>query len=454
MSVILSLVLAAIQAIVQVAVICTFGHILARKGYLSQPLQKGLSILSVKFFTPCLLFANTAASVTWDNFIQLWPLPVYFILFSCSAWLLAKAAARPLGLTVAQTRFVTAVLMFSNTNSLPIGLIESLTMSGAVAWLRWHDDDKHSLVAARGIAYIVFYSILGNVVRWSYGAHLLEQDLDAPQDVVVASNSPSSAHTTLAPAKDAASGAGGHGPTIYSAQYLAKTGEGSLSRYPTLRRWWRRTRRACKPIVHYIKPVLTAPFLAALLGLVAALSPLRHLLIEPDGLLHATLFAAIRDCGEAAVPVILVCLGAQLTTLAMHRPAAIAPSQDGYTALEANLLPVSGTSSTITPYPSYRLVVPFVIVSRLVLLPAIALAIVWVTLPFAGGLREDPMFLFTVLLIGACPTTINLMTVCQANGQFERPMGRVLMWEYLLSGLSMVGWCIVFLWIAKRDDIV
>ncbi|KAI9594133.1 auxin efflux carrier [Syncephalis fuscata] len=615
MSVFATLAFAALQAIAQVAVICSFGHILARKGYLSQPLQKGLSVLSVKFFTPCLLFANTAASVNRDNFIQLWPLPIYFILFSSAAWLLAKAAVRPLGLTVAQTRFVISTLMFSNTNSLPIGLIESLTMSGAIAWLRWHEDDKNSLIAARGIAYIVFYSILGNVVRWSYGAHLLSSDLDAPTDTVQFNSNRS---------------------TIYSAQYLTKPGK--LSRYPSyesnqsnislhithhddcansgdnanerqsllhpgrpaalapasktrsapnsaaldtdklililsdestpdrtdsespasgrsgsrryrdygtslpnstfnseaptpvdnsdvecdavatspispgrfspcsgsirrshrppplnlhsdsrgsdsdslytppqvhsetrgllvrrsrrrshqrrpsihpgraLRRMGRRLRRVLKPIHHYLKPVLTAPFLAALLGLLVALSPLRDLLIESDGLLHATLFSAIRSCGEAAVPVILVCLGAQLTTLAQHRPA------EENDTFETSLLPSNGIPLRRS-YPSYRHVVPFVIFSRLFLLPAISLAIVWVTLPFAGGLRDDPMFLFTVLLIGACPTAINLMTVCQANGHFERPMGRVLMWEYLLSGCSMVCWCVTFLWLASKHAV-
>jgi predicted permease len=613
MSVFTSLALAALQAIIQVAVICLFGHILARKGYLSQPLQKGLSILSVKFFTPCLLFANTAASVTWDNFTQLWPLPVYFLLFSGAAWLLAKAAVRPLQLTVAQTRFVTATLMFSNTNSLPIGLIESLTMSGAVAWLRWHEDDKNSLIAARGIAYIVFYSILGNVVRWSYGAYLLGNDLDAPEDMVVSSastttlavtrmdsnrstiynsygksmrnkssdtlaenshpsgNDQISLHVTLhnegpnsgdesdvderqhllppqqtirslptprpgnakgsefetdklllvlseesameetdsepPQANHAASAATGQRSTassfwgfnseavtpinsdmegdaphttdhsanpsafrrvrrqplrsrgawqgsdsdslyeahgIRSESHCLLGGGGASSRATgirrTLRRSVRRIRHAFKPVYHYLKPVLTAPFLAALLGLMVALSPLRSILIESDGALHTTLFAAVRTCGEAAVPVILVCLGAQLTTLAQHQPTGPGDSME------------AGTPRSLPPgYPSYRHVIPFIIVGRLIILPAIALAIVWFTLPFAGGLKEDPMFFFTVLLVGACPTAINLMTVCQANGHFEHPMGRVLMWEYLLSACSMVCWCVAFLWMAKKN---
>jgi predicted permease len=439
---VIQLALSALQAIAQVAVVCSFGHILARKGYLNHQLQKGLSTLSVKFFTPCLLFANTAASVTRDNFLQLWPLPVYFILFSATAWLIARIGATCFGFTKSQTRFTIATLMFSNTNSLPIGLIESLAMSGAAVWLHWREDESREALAARGIAYVVFYSILGNVIRWSYGVFLLEHDLDAVStNACITSNTSdthpiqkpsrkgklpaidveranrrssassisSSSHASLvatstpherSPLLDSTSRTYLRPPTILltgpahqaslvveedthpdastrilpsSTSYFASSTttpvdsseSDSDSEYedvcdtiivdrmtidkdeddqiecerlldqdgspnvpdhphrPPHRSFSRRLRHVIHRIKHYLasvhhflRPILTAPFLAALFGLLVALTPLRSLLVDPDAPLRTTLFAAVKSCGNAAVPVILICLGAQLTTLA------------------------------------------------------------------------------------------------------------------------------------------
>ena len=58
-----------------------------------------------------------------------------------------------------------------NSNSLPIALMQSLVVT--VPGLRWEaDDDKNSMLA-RALTYLVLYSTLGMVVRWSYGVRLL-----------------------------------------------------------------------------------------------------------------------------------------------------------------------------------------------------------------------------------------------------------------------------------------
>lgn len=66
-----------------------------------------------------------------------------------------------------------AASMFMNSNSLPIALMQSLVV--AVPALRWEaDDDKNSMLA-RVLTYLVLYSTLGMVIRWSYGVRLLSQ---------------------------------------------------------------------------------------------------------------------------------------------------------------------------------------------------------------------------------------------------------------------------------------
>lgn len=66
-----------------------------------------------------------------------------------------------------------AASMFMNSNSLPIALMQSLVVT--VPGLKWDDDDNKNVMLGRALTYLVLYSTLGMVVRWSYGVRLLSQ---------------------------------------------------------------------------------------------------------------------------------------------------------------------------------------------------------------------------------------------------------------------------------------
>ena len=70
-----------------------------------------------------------------------------------------------------QRSFAVAASMFMNSNSLPIALMQSLVVT--VPSLRWDADDEKNSMLARALTYLVLYSTLGMVVRWSYGVRLL-----------------------------------------------------------------------------------------------------------------------------------------------------------------------------------------------------------------------------------------------------------------------------------------
>ncbi|RKP13800.1 auxin efflux carrier [Piptocephalis cylindrospora] len=569
MNILTTLALASLQSIAQVACIALFGHILARKAILAPQLQRGLSQLSITFFTPCLLFANTASSITADTILTLWPLPCYFFLFALTAYITGSIGAWAFGFTRAQKDFTIATLMFSNTNTLPIGLVQSLVFSAALPWLTLVEGEEATTVASRGIAYIVFYSLLGNVVRWSYGTSLLDSDQDA--EALSSSTSASiSTDDPLGPAparsNTAFSCPGRFEPSpslLYPTVRLADPSEehededtssmtpttlisasstrpttpyqqegmqeghtgasssssstyGSLSagtRVPSpshfssgvhgddmegeegtpllihrkgkddpappslYRRLLNRARdltprciqsdgviaqfflRIRNFLTRITRPFRNPPIIGALLGLVVALVPPLHDLLVPMGApLHATLFIAIRACGTAAVPLILVCLGAQLTSLSARtsrRDEGDEMTRSGMA--RADLIPTPTTTSSLSSfpspypvrYPSYSRVLAFVTLARLLLLPALVLLVTYWTLPYVGALGKDPMFLMTVLLLGSCPTAINLMTVCQARGCYETPMGKALLAQYLGTTITMVGWCMLFLYVVK-----
>lgn len=70
------------------------------------------------------------------------------------------------------------VLMPSDySNSLPIGLMQSLTYT--VDELHWGKHDSHEAMLGRALSYLVLFSTLGIILRWSYGIKLLSTADDA-----------------------------------------------------------------------------------------------------------------------------------------------------------------------------------------------------------------------------------------------------------------------------------
>lgn len=57
------------------------------------------------------------------------------------------------------------------SNSLPIALIQSLVIE--VPHLKWGDDDTKDQMLGRALTYLVLYSTLGMMLRWSWGVKLL-----------------------------------------------------------------------------------------------------------------------------------------------------------------------------------------------------------------------------------------------------------------------------------------
>lgn len=81
--------------------------------------------------------------------------------------------SRAFGFGKRPANFVTAMGVFGNSNSLPISLVISLSQT--LKGLHWDKipGDNDDEVAARGILYLLIFQQLGQLVRWSWGYHVL-----------------------------------------------------------------------------------------------------------------------------------------------------------------------------------------------------------------------------------------------------------------------------------------
>ncbi|KAG0099663.1 hypothetical protein BGZ93_006471 [Podila epicladia] len=351
---------AAAEAVSQVLVVVACGVILSKTGYLSQTAQKSISKVNLYFMTPCLLFTKIASTINWTQFKAFWPIPAFYVFFSSISWGVAKVGSRLLGFSKDEEKFVIASVLFSNTNSLPMALLQSLAFSAAGTRLLRDENDTKIEVAARGISYILFYAIFGNLVRWSYGFSLLvpqdEQVENQEEEPVLYQPQPLPAQSILINVDGPSSRRSDASTLTIPSIYRSETERDDMATpkpntyQPTFipnpqpidqnslhplsltsstlnpgRSMAHSPNGSTRSFLYQkttsafdrVRQVLTPPLLTALVALVIGLVPtLHHLFMSPDSTVYRFLVRPVEDCGASAIPMILLCLGAQVVNFA------------------------------------------------------------------------------------------------------------------------------------------
>ncbi|GAA5812850.1 hypothetical protein MFLAVUS_006309 [Mucor flavus] len=441
----LNLIIAAVQAILQVMVVVFLGCVLAKYGYFGMDKQRWLSKVNLVFFTPCLLFSNIASVISIQKLLAFWPIPVFYLTYAMMNYLSSQIITRIVGLSPAYRRFVLACVMFSNSNSLPIATISSLAVSEAAHILFWGSDDTSEAVAARGISYTLFFAIFGNLIRWSYGYQLLRKRDDDDTSTIGGGLLDEeviptiSTYQSFEPNNVSNSNSSSDDDEYLSTSNLKRDGmpsrqlssvtisvDESSSLLPQTNK---QRNKQIDPTVNdsiimiiakKVNGFMSPPLYAAFLALAVGLTPLKPLFFDKQSFLYPSFTKAIEGCGKAAVPLILTCLGAQLYS--------ISDSQH----------PAS---------PEMKKPVATAIAIRMCLMPFLVVPIVVLFVLYGGQfstLASDPVFVTMMIVLGCTPTAINLVQITQVNNIFEEEMLRMLFWSY---GVVCVPVCtfVVFL---------
>ncbi|KAI8983933.1 auxin efflux carrier [Mycotypha africana] len=410
----------------QVMVIVLSGAFLSYKGYIDEDKQKWLSKLNLTFFTPCLLFSNIASVISLDKFTRYWPIPIFYFTFATLSWFLCHLITPFFRVSNLYKRFITSCVVFNNANSLPVAIISSLAVSEAGKTLFWGDDDNQKNVSSRGIAYVLFFGLFSNLLRWSYGYNILKnEDEDEDENTVFEDESSCSSvpkgkttsygsvtednnrrkYSNVSSSTSTSSSSGSQqrknqqkeSTTLLNCN--SKNSEDSPLPLIAIKKFF-------ISIDKFMSPPLYAAILAIMVGIT---TPLKTLLYDEDKFLYVSFTKGIESCGKASIPLVLVCLGAQLKCIRQSQ-------KDG----------------SVTP-PEYRKPVFLSIFIRNLIMPCFVLPIVYFFARFGGGfskLQSDPMFIVSMIVVGCTPTAINLAQITQVNGAFEREMLSVLFWSY------------------------
>lgn len=147
------------------------GFFLARRGIINKDAKKTLNSVNTTVLSPSLLFSKIAFSLTPQTLADLYIIPVGFVIITCLSAAVAYILGRLFGLKKGQRNFAIACAMFQNSNSLPIALVQSLLSEKLP--LSWGPHDTRTAQLGRGLSYLVLFSTLGIIVRWSIGVKLV-----------------------------------------------------------------------------------------------------------------------------------------------------------------------------------------------------------------------------------------------------------------------------------------
>ena len=161
------------EAVLEVVCVSLPGYIVARLGHFDAEKQKFLANLNVMLFTPCLIFTKLASQLSAEKLSDLAIIPAIFVLLTFVSWLSSFLVVKIFRFNRRAANFVTAMGVFGNSNSLPISLVMSLSQT--ISGLHWRKipGDNDDEVGARGILYLLIFQQLGQLVRWSWGYHVL-----------------------------------------------------------------------------------------------------------------------------------------------------------------------------------------------------------------------------------------------------------------------------------------
>ncbi|KAF5621784.1 ZSP1-like protein [Fusarium sp. NRRL 52700] len=161
------------EAVLEVVCVSLPGYIVARLGHFDAEKQKFLANLNVMLFTPCLIFTKLASQLNAEKLSDLAIIPVIFVVQTFVSWVVSYVVAKLFRFNRRASNFVTAMGVFGNSNSLPISLV--LSLSQTLKGLHWDKvpGDNDDEVGARGILYLLIFQQLGQLVRWSWGYHVL-----------------------------------------------------------------------------------------------------------------------------------------------------------------------------------------------------------------------------------------------------------------------------------------
>ncbi|XP_010514952.1 PREDICTED: protein PIN-LIKES 5-like [Camelina sativa] len=379
-----SLLEVASMPVIQVLIMSLVGAFLASDRCKLFPIEARNTMNKVVFvlFAPALMFANLARTVTLEDIISWWFMPVNmgltFLIGGLLGWIVVKILKPPPYLE----GLIIATCSSGNMGNLPIILVPAIC-----------DEDKNpfgnrSVCRTVGLSYASFSMALGGFYIWTYTFRLIKgsaMKIQAMEESEKAAIKSSNNNDLEADHKT----------------HLLNAPEDKL----------------VKKGVHFLHEILeellAPPTLGAIIGFIfGAVSWLRNLIIGDDAPLRIIQTTA-KLLGDGTIPCMTIILGGNL--IQGLRSSAVKPA-----------------------------VVIGIVCVRYIILPIIGIGIV-LTAASLGLLPEDPLFQYVLMLQFTLPPAMNIGTMTQLYNVAQDECSVLMLWTYLVAILALTVWSTIFL---------
>jgi len=471
----IGLVLASAEAVGEVCVVSALGFALAMRGSLLPPAVSTLAKLTFNVFLPCLLYTSIAMAVAGVAALQsMWSVSALCVLQVAALFAVAAVGNAALRIPPPSRPLTTMMVAFNNSGYVPLVLIPAV-LRRVPALLGEDRDSGMDRVNAYIAVWMSTLSVQLWVVGFSYFARetqrfarqmeegAAEVDIEMTRLGGESENllAPSAGDEEAAPPRERISSDSGkaqrsarvsledvsldRGHSRESTRGEPTRGESTRGSWVMAR--WKEVQKSVEGS-HALNP----PMFASLAAVGTVVTPgARSFLIGDEAPLG---FAtdAMRLVGQAATPLSMVVLGAELAFSHIR-------SRPGYSgSLEGSGIqpkgqqqhPAATTSAAHATIRSPNLparAVAGVSFQRLVVSPLLAVALMagFAALLPPGSLHDDPLCRFVMLVEGATPSAMNLVLICMMQGVDPGPCARTLFYQYLLSVLTLTVWISIFL---------
>lgn len=413
--------------ILQVLIVSMLGAFLASDycNLLPVDVRRSLNKLVFVVFSPSLMFANLAKTVTLHDIISWWFMPVNtFLTFAFGGiigWIVVKIMRPKPHLE----GLIVAICASGNLGNLVIIIVPAICNETGSPF---GDTEACRSIA---VSYASFSMALGSVFIWTYTYHLIRssslkfkalEGAQAQDEITKTPNTELDAdHQTNLLTTAKGQGDDDQLDIIVSGTKSVKdtstptTEENRavmVAQEPESTSLWRRIRH----FLHKITEELLAPStIAVLLGLVfGAIEWLKNLLIGPNAPLRV-IQDSVKLLGDGTIPCITLILGGNLTR--------------------------GLRSSKIKPP-----VIIAVLCARYIILPAIGIFIVKLA-NHLGLLPSDPLFLYVLMVQFTLPPAMNIGTMTQLFNVGQEECSVLFLWTYLIAAPALTVWSTIFIWI-------
>lgn len=421
---VLSLFLLAFEPIIQVLLIGLLGAYLASSysNILTTSARKDLNKIVFSVFTPALMFASLAKTVTLEDIISWWFMPVNigitFLIGGILGWVVVKILRTPPYLN----GLVIAACSSGNLGNLLLIIVPATC-----------DEDgspfgKHSICRSRGLSYASFSMALGGFYIWTYTFSLMKRAGSTYHKIQMGNHGVPEIQDKDSNASDGdhlakvEEGEGALSDSLLppSTKPVEETAENQVVA-PLLSSeslggnnvsFWGKLKGTLHQLV---EELMAPPTLGAILGfIVGAITWLKSLIIGDQAPLRV-IQDSLEILGNGTIPCITLILGGNLTK--------------GF------------SKSLIRP-----VVILAIICVRYVILPVIGIVAVKAAYE-VGFLPHDPLYRYVLMMQFALPPAMNIGTMAQLFDVGQQECSVIMLWTYLTAAVSLTVWSTVFMWI-------